>query len=102
MAKGTPHKHRHLAGRYWELEVQVGLNNLRWPIPAGELLLIGRDEQGIGAVSHSFEIGGPADVKILAGAVALRLRRQGKGYGDEMMEQTIDRLLARIHRSAWF
>lgn len=95
MAAGTPTKHRHLSGSHWERVVQAGINGLTWPRPSDELLVIGRDEEGIVAVTLSAEIGGPWEVKILAAAVALRVRRKGLGVGDHLAEETIDRLMER-------
>lgn len=88
-------KHRNLAGAYWEREVQTGIRKIRPKVPANELLVVGRDEHGIVAVSHSYEVGGPSEFKILAGAVALRARDKDLRYGDALMDETIDRIIAR-------
>lgn len=88
-------KHRHLAGSFWEREVQEGLQNLRWPIPSNELLVVGRDSEGLVAISHSFEVGGPGQFKILAGAVALRVRGTRPPLGDRLFDETIDRAIGR-------
>lgn len=95
MHRGAKPKHRHLAGAFWEREVQVGIQNLRWPVPSDELLLVGRDQSGIVAVSHSFEVGGPGEYKILAAAVALRARGTRPPIGDALLEYTVDRIIGR-------
>lgn len=88
-------KHRHLSGAYWEREVQVGIQSLRWPLPRDELLVVGRDETGIVAASLSFEVGGPGEFKILAAAVALRARRGSRHIGDELFDETLTRIIER-------
>lgn len=86
-------KHRKYAGAYWERVVQSGLRRIPWPIPGTDVVVVGRDREGVVAVSWSFEMGGPDEYKILAAAVALRARRQR--LGDALMQQTLQRLIGR-------
>jgi hypothetical protein len=56
---------------------------------ASDLLLLGYDDLGLAALSHSFEIE-PGKVKILAMARALRCK--GLGFGDLVMDETLERI----------
>jgi ribosomal protein S18 acetylase RimI-like enzyme len=94
--KAWKSKHRKLLGARWEREVQSGIRDLRPPMPPGDTLLIGRDLEGIAAVSWWFDQDGPGLVKLLAGAVALRCRRvPGLRLGDELMDETLSRIAER-------
>ncbi|RHW27817.1 hypothetical protein D0Z08_05835 [Nocardioides immobilis] len=62
-------------------------------MPMGEELLLGRDADGIVAVSWTWEEDGPGLVKFLAAAVARRA--WGTGVSDALIAETIDRTAAR-------
>lgn len=87
------HRVRKLMGRPWERTVQSALRTLRWPLPADEFLLLGRDDEGIAGVSWWADLDGSAEVKILA--VAIALRRQGDRLGDGLLSETKQRIIER-------
>src|SRR3954447_1878592 len=67
---GASHRQRRLMESKWEREVQSGIRGLTPPVPDREILLIGRDGDGIGVVSWSCLIG-PALWKCLCGLAGL-------------------------------
>ncbi|GAB2762233.1 hypothetical protein GCM10027273_44870 [Nocardioides pakistanensis] len=75
--------------------MQSGIRSLIPPMPTGDVLLVGRDSEGIAAVSWWYEHDGPGLVKMLAGAVALRCRGRGLRLGDELMEETLSSIAER-------
>ncbi len=93
--RGSAWPPRHLRG-WWEYEVQQDLRALEPPRqPGPRLVRVGCDLEGLGAVSVALELDGPAEVEWEYGAIALRLRRQGGGYADEMCRDLFDQLTAR-------
>lgn len=58
-------------------------------------MLVGYDDVGLAAVSVYREEDGPRVVELSLMALALRLRRKGGGYADEMCRVTLDALTAR-------
>lgn len=80
----------------WELEAQTGIREIQLPLPRGEHLLIGRDDDGIACACWWYEVGGPASVKLLVAAVARRLRRTSLKVGDQLMEEVVTRLIERV------
>jgi hypothetical protein len=81
--------------REWEALVQSGVRNMRPPARAGQLMLVGEDDVGFGAVAWSEQVSGPGDVFLKALALEQRLRGQGGAYADEMCTEVIDRLAER-------
>lgn len=65
------------------------------PYPPPMYLLLGRDAEGIGAVVFYEELDGPSQVEVWIGAVALRYRRRGGGWADEMMSMVLDSITSR-------
>jgi GNAT superfamily N-acetyltransferase len=84
--------------RPWEIEVQSWIHPPR-PIYDDELLLLGLDDQGIGALAWWSEDAGPSDVMLKAAAVDVRYRGQGRGncgpVASELMQETLKRLKQR-------
>lgn len=80
-----------------ELEAQSLVRNMRPPAHDGHLMLVGEDEEGIGAVAWTEEVDGPYDVFVKVMAVALRLR--GQGVALEMLDAMVDRLANRAEAS---
>lgn len=56
---------------------------------------MGEDARGLAAASCYEEVDGPTQVDLLVMAIALRLRRRGGGYADEMMDDTLDAITGR-------
>lgn len=95
----TPPQRRSAFGRSapvpleWELQVQGYVRALRPPASPGQLILLGEDDQGLGAVAWTAEVDGPHDVFVKVLAVALRLR--GQGYAQELLDEVVDRVANR-------
>lgn len=85
--------------RMWEYEAQSWLRSLRPPHPLPKRLLVGLDADGLAAAIHWEEVDGPSYVDVIVAGVALRCRRQGGGFADEMMEQALDAMTARVIES---
>lgn len=83
--------------RKWELDVQGYIRQLRPPAHGGEVLVVGEDAGGIGAVAHAENDPDPSRMFVAAIAVALRLRGYGheRKVGDELIEELINRLANR-------
>lgn len=89
-------KHRKYAGAFWEREVQTGIRAITAPVPPDELLVVGRDGDGIVAVSHSYQVRrDPMEFKVLGVAVALRARGWEPRVGPELLDETLMRLINR-------
>jgi GNAT superfamily N-acetyltransferase len=92
-----------LRGRYhpkpWEIEVQSWIHPPR-PIYQDEYLLLGLDDQGIGALSWWSEDAGPSDVMLKAVAVDVRHRGQGHGNCGPVASELIHETLKRLKRHA--
>jgi RimJ/RimL family protein N-acetyltransferase len=58
-------------------------------------MIVGEDNEGIGAVAVFEELDGPVQVELSYMALAYRLRFKGGGYADEMGEETWQRIEAR-------
>lgn len=85
---------RHLP-RWWEWEVQQELRDLHPPAARGRVIRVGYDDVGLAAVAVAQELDGPSEVEWEYGAIALRLRRKGGGYADEMCRELFDELTLR-------
>lgn len=84
-----PYRPRH--PKPWELDVQQRIRGLRPPLGPDEILLVGEDEAGIGAVSYSWvSDNGPSIIKLLAIAVATRHRGQGGAHADEALQVALE------------
>jgi hypothetical protein len=82
--------------KVWELEVQSGIRTLRPPLGSGQIMLVGEDADGIGAVTLSAEqTEGPSVVKLQAIAIATRHRGQGGRHADEALQVALDAAGAR-------
>ena len=84
-------------GAYWERDVQSGLRNLSkcgGTVPSSDIVLVGRDVDGIGAIGWGFQF---ADDEwwLLGLAVALRLRASGRHFGDELMDEMLNEIASR-------
>ncbi|TDD11293.1 N-acetyltransferase [Kribbella turkmenica] len=79
----------------WEWEVQCRIRNLRPPYKYPLQMIVGEDNEGIGAVAVFEELDGPIQVELSYMALAYRLRFKGGGYADEMGEETWQRIEAR-------
>jgi hypothetical protein len=81
---------------WWESDVEINLQEVGFPLERGEYILLGRDSEGLAAVSWCWEQRGPQTVKILAIAVAQRLRQRHECWvGDEALQRTIDEVMGR-------
>lgn len=79
-----------------ELEAQTGLQEIQFPLPRDEHVVVGRDQAGeLAAVCWWIELGGPARVKLLAAGVSLSHRGARPRIGDLLMAEVLDRLIAR-------
>lgn len=76
--------------RPWELIVQSGIRALRPPMPAGQLLLLGEDGQGIAAVCLLADQADASVVKIQAVAIAVRHRGVGGSCSTEAMDVSLE------------
>lgn len=85
------------AGLFAEIEAQTGIREgVQFPLPRGEFVVLGRDDDGIACVAWWIEIGGASRLKLLSVGVALRLRRRGLRVGDEMMTEVVARMIDRV------
>lgn len=80
---------------WWEYEVQQEIRSFRPPLGRGRHLWLGYDDEGLAAVITWQELDGPAEVELEYGAVALRHRRVGGGYADELSQVLFDEVTAR-------
>jgi predicted GNAT superfamily acetyltransferase len=65
---------------------------MRPPAISGQMMLIGQDNAGIGAVAWTENISGPGHVFIKAIGIAKRHRNRGGGAADELLQELKDRL----------
>lgn len=87
----------HDARLFAELEAQTGIREgIQFPLPRGEFVVLGRDEEGLACVAWWIEVGGPVRVKLLVAGVALRLRKRGLRVGDDIMSEVVARLIDRV------
>lgn len=77
-----------------ELEAQVGLQNIQFPLPRGERVLVGRDSTGVMAALCWWIELGRGRFKILGAAVALTHRGLTPRVGKLLIDEVIDRLLS--------
>jgi hypothetical protein len=76
----------------YEFEAQVGLQQITYPLPRGEFVLLGRDSAGLAAACWWTEQAGARYVHIESLGVALRLRRTGQYVGDQLLDEVIQEL----------
>lgn len=81
--------------RMWEWNVQCRIRTLQPAYKYPIQMIVGEDNEGIGAVSLFEELDGPVLVELSYMALAYRLRFKGGGYADEMGEETWQRIEAR-------
>jgi ribosomal protein S18 acetylase RimI-like enzyme len=80
----------------WEWDVQEIIQRLRLPCKPRFITLLGHDEAGLGAVVQAEEFEKNERFEITVCAVEKRLRSRGGGYADEMLEQIIEAVNARV------
>lgn len=72
------------------------MRDLRPPLRPPKFLLVGRDPDGIGAISYRTEVAGPGQVHLELMAIANRHRRRRSGFlGDELAQVTLDEAIDR-------
>ena len=81
----------------WELDVQTWVRSRA--IGSGQFMLLGMDNEGIGAVSAWVEIDSPADVLLQVVAVAMRYRRQGGACAKETLATALSHMEAQARSS---
>jgi hypothetical protein len=81
--------------RFWEHDAQQIIRGLEPPFSPPKHLLVGLDDVGLAAAVHWEELDGPSFVEVRVAGLALRCRRTGGGYADEMMVQALDAMTAR-------
>ena len=82
--------------REWEYQVRGFVRSMKPPAPPGQMMLLGKDDLGLGAVAWTENVDGPTDVFIRVMALASRARNLGAGHADEMFEEMKDRLADRV------
>lgn len=83
---------------YWEHRVQSSIRREMAKNVLGkksDYMLLGFDGTDLAALSWSYEVSGPSEVSILVAAVATSHRGPGMRYGDELMDQTLQRIMNR-------
>lgn len=81
--------------RPWERQVQARIHQASPPYPPPEFLLVGVDSDGLGGVAFYEELDGPHQIEIHFAAVAMRFRRRGGGWADEMLNAVFDAITTR-------
>lgn len=84
-------------GPIWEHPVELGIQALSPPGGDDEVIWLGYDDAGLGAVAWWWEEDGPGLVNLVVAAVALRLRRQH--VGDEVMDEVTRKVAQRAGRA---
>lgn len=79
--------------RVWEFEVQVEIQSVALPLPAGEYLLLGRKNGELVAVCWWGEVNGPRYVQLYCIAVCVDLRGSEDRVGDQILNEVKSRLL---------
>jgi hypothetical protein len=99
-SKWDPVRREKIHPRPWELEVQSGIRSQKPPISPDQHLLLGEDEDGLGAVCLLAEQDSPEIVKLRAIAIAMRHRNRHEGHADEALNMALQSIADRLSKTA--
>lgn len=85
---------------WWESDVEINIQEIEFPLQSPrEYVILARDGHGLAGVVWCWEQSGPSRVKILAIAVAQRLRHADLYVGDILLERCINEVINRADAS---